>query len=480
MDPTGAEGTSPSSEAPRSETRDVETLILGAGPGGLACAYRLVKDNARPVVVERGAKPGGLMRNIERGDFSVDLGRKELYSRIIEVHDLWTDLLGDDYVPYDHREGILYDGHVLETSSRWRGKLRGMPPMLAVKCLCDMLWTKLRLMFRSKQNYEEYWHAQRGSLLSRILSQGYEEKFNGVLWVDVPVPDESGGSGSTGPETKPSPGTQGPKKPDIWRHPALGSGQIPAVLAERVEAAGGELALSTNVTALEVADGRVTAVRTQAEGKEVIYRPKWVVSSLPPHVLAGYLDVSVPAPATPAPSHPRRGVVLVYVFGKQPPLFPHAWLRVTCPKLRCGRIVNYAAFGGRMVPTGQTALCVEFFCAGDDPLIKADDEERLALALEELSSAGLFEPSTLIDSLVLTLPHADAATSWRDWRSPLRTKLTETVGALGNLIDIQRPGTDKATAAGLLAADAILRDDDEHFDREAARIGGALEQRQQY
>jgi protoporphyrinogen oxidase len=59
-------------------TRQVHTLILGAGPAGLAAGYTLAKAGLGPVVLDRDKVPGGLMRSIPRGDFVVDVGRKEL------------------------------------------------------------------------------------------------------------------------------------------------------------------------------------------------------------------------------------------------------------------------------------------------------------------------------------------------------------------------------------------------------------------
>ena len=58
-------------------TENVHTLILGAGPSGLAAGYTLAKAGCQPVILEKDKVPGGLMRSIRRGDFIVDVGRKE-------------------------------------------------------------------------------------------------------------------------------------------------------------------------------------------------------------------------------------------------------------------------------------------------------------------------------------------------------------------------------------------------------------------
>ena len=50
-------------------TQQVHTLILGAGPSGLAAGYILAKAGMKPVILERDKVPGGLMRSIRRRDF---------------------------------------------------------------------------------------------------------------------------------------------------------------------------------------------------------------------------------------------------------------------------------------------------------------------------------------------------------------------------------------------------------------------------
>jgi hypothetical protein len=78
-------------------TEQVHTLILGAGPSGLAAGYTLAKAGLKPVVLERAKVCGGLMGSIKRGDFVLDIGRKELYNRIAKVDALWSQILGPDY-----------------------------------------------------------------------------------------------------------------------------------------------------------------------------------------------------------------------------------------------------------------------------------------------------------------------------------------------------------------------------------------------
>ena len=100
------------------QTERVHSLILGAGPSGLAAGYMLAKAGVKPLVLEKDKVPGGLMRSIKHGNFIMDLGRKELYNRIAKVDALWSEILGSDYRDYPHRGGILYKGRIIDMSPR--------------------------------------------------------------------------------------------------------------------------------------------------------------------------------------------------------------------------------------------------------------------------------------------------------------------------------------------------------------------------
>src|SRR5688500_1505677 len=119
--------------------RKLQTLILGAGTSGLAAGYTLANAGLAPVLIERDKVCGGLFQSIRRGDFTVDVGRKELYNRIERVDTLWRQLLGSDYREYPHRGGILYQGHIIDMSPKFQGLRRGMPLSLLLGCATDLI-----------------------------------------------------------------------------------------------------------------------------------------------------------------------------------------------------------------------------------------------------------------------------------------------------------------------------------------------------
>jgi hypothetical protein len=227
----------------------LHTVILGAGPSGLAAGYMLAKAGLAPLVIERDKVPGGLMRSIHRGAFVVDVGRKELYNRVEKVDVLWTEILGRDYREYDHRGGILFDGHVIDMSPKFQGPRRGMPWPMLIACAWDLASAQLR--GRNGNNgavsLEQYFYSRRGRRLTQVFAQGFQEKLTGQRWRDVQVPPAAGG---------PSEGLLGTVKQlanrlfsktevntfkGLWRHPARGTGQICDALAQGIVDYGGRM-----------------------------------------------------------------------------------------------------------------------------------------------------------------------------------------------------------------------------------------------
>ncbi len=167
-----------------------------------------------------------------------------------------------------------------------------------------------------------------------------------------------------------------------------------------------------------------------------------------------------------SPSAPRRTIVLVYLFLDESPRFPHAWLNVTCPKTRIGRITNYAAIHDEMVPKGKTSLCCEFYCNEGERLLERTNDELVALALTECLKSTLIEDSAhCFDNLVLRLPGADASQNRHNWMARMKASFLDDLKQFQNLYFVSRTDLDIATLAGLESGEAILTGDRTKFDR---------------
>lgn len=443
-------------------------VILGAGISSLTAAYVLLKQGMRPLILERSRVAGGLMRNVEHGDFIVDTGRKELYSRIREVHDLWTELLQDDYKEYTARVGVLYNDRLLELSSEFRGKARGMPAGLLWRCMIDYMLSKWR--YRRPANYEEYRYCQQGRLFTRIFAQHFHEKFYGRSWQTLPVPGyasmEKTPLQSNPYEGKPAGNTDSTANAGLKpRHPDKGAGQIINTLVSEIQRLGGEIWYSAKIQSVDMNGHHIKAIHVQHEQEEKVLHPEILISSLPLETLATLLYSSEVDPKSFTGSM-NRGVILIYLFINEKPKFPHVWINVANPKSRLGRITSYGNFNGSMVPENRTCLCLEYFIPGDDELLCLNDEQLYAYALSDCRQAALFSPQRCEDFRVIRMPHANAAVSWTDYlHEPVKREWYERIKDINNLYNVNRAGTDRAAHAGIKAAEAIFRNNKDEFER---------------
>ena len=74
------------------------TVVIGAGPGGLATAWELRARGLDAVVLEQDAVVGGIARTVEYRGYRFDIGGHRFFSKVARVRDLWREILGEDFL----------------------------------------------------------------------------------------------------------------------------------------------------------------------------------------------------------------------------------------------------------------------------------------------------------------------------------------------------------------------------------------------
>ena len=440
-------------------------VIIGTGPGALSSAYQLLLNNIKPIIIDSSSSPGGFMRSIEYENYVVDLGRKELYSRIPEVNTFWKELLGKDYRAYDYRIGILYKGSILEKSSKYRGFKRGLKFSVFIECIIDYIISKWK--YRNPRNYRDLKYSSQGALMTKIFGQGFYERFTGRKWEDIPLKFDEHINSSIFYIIKKFFSGSGDEKSsqDIWRHPSKGSGQIISKLVNNILDLGGEFLYDVKIQNIQIKNDRIISLEYIQNGKIEKIMPKVVVNSIPLEVSHKLIfnkklhkdDKNISA---------QRGTLLVYLFLNNETEIKNTWINVSCPDLKIGRITNYAKFNGEMVPDGKTCFCVEYFLNSDDGFFDFEDEKILEKTYRDCDSIKLFNKCDIENFIILKLKNANAAVSWEDFiNDPIKIKLYDELKGIKNMYNINRAGTDCATHAGILASENILDGNKDKFER---------------
>ena len=354
-----------------------DAIVLGAGPAGLGAALSLARDRRRVALIEAGTEVGGLCRTVRRGKLAYDLGGHILFVHDHARRDWLVALLGDDAIWVDRpvvcvRDGALTPGRYLDQRPTAPSAINGAGPS-AHAFLADAFGTEFvdRVMRRYLQKVD-------GMPLERILAARAR-----TLMLEQAAPH------------------------GYW-YAAHGIGQLMDAMAAEVRRLGGDVLLSTRVSRIRTAAGRVTGVDVASPNGPITLDATRVIAGLPPNLVAELVDPAPPADVIPV--LPPRAAALVYLLVDKDHLTGEPWIQTDDPGVPFARMSEPKNWSARLVPPGHTVIGCECYCTptADDPswgLTDADLSQACARAL--VDPLGLTEDPSLIHPLeVVRLPRA--------------------------------------------------------------------------
>ena len=125
-----AEAANSDFDAQQLDAVSYSTVVIGAGPTGLAASYHMGKGS---LLLEKGDSVGGWCRSIVDNGFTFDYAGHIMFSNDAYVLDLYDKLLGKN-VHWQNREAWIYSKQVY-TRYPFQGALYGLPPEVLKECL---------------------------------------------------------------------------------------------------------------------------------------------------------------------------------------------------------------------------------------------------------------------------------------------------------------------------------------------------------
>ena len=369
-------------------TTSADLVVLGAGPAGLAAAWRAAQGGRSVVVLERADSAGGMAASFEVAGVRVDHGSHRLHPATPpHVMSALRGLLGDD-LQTRPRNGRLRIG------DRWVGfplrvgdLLRALPPRTVAGIARDAV-TGVARRPRS-DTYDEVLRAGLGSTLYEALYAPYAVKLWGL------DPTRISGEQARRRVTADTPwkvaarvlrGARGNGQGQVFHYPRGGFGQIVDVLAAAAVDAGADVRLGHAVDAV-VTDGARPLVSAGASSVEA----GRVFSTIPLTALARVCSPAAPPAVVEAASALRfRAMVLVYLVhdgGRWTPFDAHYLPGLGTPVTRLSEPANYRLSADD--PTDRTVLCAEIPCTIGDSIWSATDADLAAVVTEALAMQGL-------------------------------------------------------------------------------------------
>mgnify|MGYP001157898111 FL=1 len=439
--------------------------VIGAGPAGLACAYKLAAREIKSEVYEAGPSVGGLAKSIRLWNQTVDLGPHRFFSSDRRVNELWLEVVGKDYTMVDRLTRILYKGKLFRYPLRAGDVIGKLGPEETARCLLSYFreYVSTGAGSGGDETFEGWVVKRFGRRLYEIFFKTYSEKLWGIpcneLDADFAVQRikkfsllealKSAVSGGGGKKHK--------TLVDRFAYPHGGTGMVYERMAAFVSDKGGKVYLNTpvkrvlndgpRVHGLELMDGTV---------KEYDH----VVSTMPITQLVSRLDGVDEGVRQAAASLRFRNTILVYLGVHSRDLFPDNWIYVHSPELRFGRITNFRNWSPSLYGNEETSiLALEYWCNQGDEIWGWEDERLIELAKDEASRAGLVKADIASEGYVYRINKCYPVYSagYKRLLKPVEDYLRKIEGltVIGRYGSFKYNNQDHSILMGILAADNI-------------------------
>jgi protoporphyrinogen oxidase len=433
--------------------------VVGAGPAGLAAAWRTAAAGHQVVVIERAPAVGGMAGSFEVAGLRVDHGSHRLHPATpAPILAALRGLLGAELQMRPRHGRIRLLDRWVAFPLRTGDLVRHMRPSFAVRATVDAFSGLLR-----RPRADTFAEVVRAGLGPAVLD-GFYDPYARKLW-DTP-PDELAGELARRRVSAASPadivrrlarGTRPEGR--TFLYPRRGFGAIPEALAGAATEAGADIRVGCGVAALcrrppggwrlALDDG------TSLEAEHV-----W--STAPLAALAGMADPPPPAPALEAAAGLRhRAMVLLYLVLDRAQWTEYDAHYFPGPEVLASRLSEPRNYRDNPDdPRDRTVLCAEIPCwVGDDVWRSADPDLATRLS-RELVGAGL-PPARPVEVASRRLPHvypvyrpgfADDLAALERWAT------TAGVVTFGRQGLFTPDNTHHALAMGWAAADALRSD----------------------
>ncbi|MFP3905003.1 MAG: NAD(P)/FAD-dependent oxidoreductase [Armatimonadota bacterium] len=443
-----------------------QTLIIGAGPAGIAAAYHLSHHDVPVTVYEMDDTIGGIARTVEYRNFRFDVGGHRFFTRIDRIRELWKKIMGDDFIRRERKSRIFYRGTLIDYPLKISSALKALGIWESLACLGSYFWAQV---FPVEEDSFEGWVTNRfGRRLYEHFFKTYTEKAWGMPctelsadWAAQRIKSLSLWGAIVG-ALQSSTGTKHTTLIQQFDYPRRGPGMMWEKFREDIENHGSRFVLQHRVTRIHHEGERVTGVSVQTPDGTQEISPEYVLNSMPLKELVGAFDPPPPDEVLQAAQELRyRSFITAGLIIDAAEPFDDQWIYVHEPDVRLARIQNYKSWSPEMVPDpDMTCVGVEYFLWRDEPLWETPDEEIIALAGRELEMLGLVEADAVMDGDVVRMPHAypvydpgytDRVTVIRQWLEKFQN-----FASIGRNGQHRYNNMDHSMLTGLLAAENIL------------------------
>jgi protoporphyrinogen oxidase len=454
-----------------------ETLIIGAGPAGLAAAMELSKAGKDFILVEKSDRVGGLSKTYEfkEGDlvFRTDNGPHRFFSKNPYLYEFIEGLLDEKWIVVKRQTRQFIDGKFYDYPVNAVQALRNLGLFRTAHIMFDYGIAKIKYsIFRKPvDNFADYVYANFGKSLGRFNMINYTEKIWGMPSEEIHI-DWAGqrikGLSITSlakdallkifkKKSKDQPKTL----IDTFYYPELGTGLIYETIKDRLLEKGYKIFLSTYPKKILHANRTVKKVVCASPEGPIEIECKNLIESVP---LKHFLDLLDQAPAEHIKNAQKklryRSQVYLFITLDKETVTADQWIYFPNTEIPIGRMSEMRNFSPLMSPPGKTSLFLEFFCTAGDAVWNMSEAELLDYALVHLEKMKFIRRDEVRKAYRMreenVYPIYDL--SYKEYLETMKRYLDK----FENLYYIGRPGRfrynnqDHSLEMGILAAKSVI------------------------
>jgi protoporphyrinogen oxidase len=395
------------------ETEDATAstvAILGAGPAGLAAGHYLSSQGVRVDTLELLDRVGGLCITIEQNGFLFDLGGHRWFTKNLELHNWFLNLMEGQLVTVQRTSRIYFAGKYYNYPISPKNVVQNAGLFTSGFAMLSYLKAAATDMISAKEpkNLREAFTQQFGARIYEMFFRRYSEKVWGrscdEISADWSAQRSKGLSILTAIKEAVTKKNDVVSLVDEFVYPRFGYQRICDQMASDMAEGGNPVRLSSPLKRLTYNGPYDFTLLQDSPDGEVESHADNVISTIPLTHLVRMIRPECPQAVTDAAnSLDFRDLITVTVMLKKEQVTPDTWLYIHDEDLLFARLHEPKNWSKDMVPGPEyTSVVCECFCSRKDPIWQMEDEDIAKRVVNDLADKlGFITHDEVIDTCVI-------------------------------------------------------------------------------